>query len=93
MHRDSNQGGGNESQSAQTNFENVFSLMHDMNAAIAIGANGDVMNRTATSIISTKKELMDKLDLVSKTDSKQASVDHDSFREQSPKHDKYKGYL
>ena len=70
MHRDSNHGGGNESQSAQTNFENVFGLMHDMNAAIAIGANGDVMNRTATSIISTKKELMDKLDLVSKTDSK-----------------------
>ena len=70
MHRDSNHGGGNESQSAQTNFENVFGLMHDMNAAIAIGPNGDVMNRTATSIISTKKELMDKIDLVSKTDSK-----------------------
>ena len=70
MHRDSNQGGGNESQSAQTNFENVFGLMHDMNAAIAIGTSADAMNRTATSIISTKKELMDKIELVSKTDSR-----------------------
>ena len=70
MHRDSNHGGGNESQSAQTNFENVFGLMHDMSAAMAIGANGEAMSRTATSIISTKKELMDKIDLVSKTDSR-----------------------
>ena len=54
------------------------------------------MNHTATSIISTKKELMDKIDFVSKTDSKQGSLDNDdSLRGggspiQHKKHDKFK---
>ena len=67
MHLESRNDGLNESQSAQTNFGNI---MNDINTTVAIVNQAEVMNHTATSIISTKKELMDKIDFVSKTESK-----------------------
>ena len=55
------------------------------------------MNNTFTSIISNKKELMDKIEILSKSDSKQGSLDRDSIGD-SPrmvdnKHEKYKSLL